>query len=359
VPRPPSWHRTLEASKQEAVLAVKLFNDPTGERNLEGFVVHMHLAWLYLLQADWTKAAREYRIRDSSVKSVRYKKIDGEYQTPSLEWFVQETWDQASAVRANLQFFIKLRNKIEHRHKGSDASLATLVMGQCNALLLNYEEALVSSFGNASSLALTLRFPIFVGGFTDEGKDALVKMTNQLPRDLRTFLADYDKSLDDAVSRDSRYCLRLTVVLEQGQRKGDLAMQFVKLDDLDDEARKALQDVAAKGLVVTRNKKVGVSNLGNLRATEAKDQVAKAIPYKFTMFHFTEAYKAGGYRPANNAKNPEDTRTDFVIYDDVYNDYTYTPAYVKYLIRKCSTLEGFRSVTGRVPVKKDAAPAAG
>jgi hypothetical protein len=49
---PPARHtHMVEASKDEAVLAVRLYNDPSEARSFEGFVVHMHLAWLYLLHA--------------------------------------------------------------------------------------------------------------------------------------------------------------------------------------------------------------------------------------------------------------------------------------------------------------------
>ena len=122
----------LAASREEAVLAVKLYNDPTGDRTLEGFVVHMHLAWLYLLQAEWTKAKKDYRIPEKARKGW-FKKIEGEYQTPSLEWFVQQTWVDSNPARANIEFFIRLRNKIEHRHSGSKESLAAVISGECHA----------------------------------------------------------------------------------------------------------------------------------------------------------------------------------------------------------------------------------
>ena len=48
------------ASKQEAVLAVRLYNDPGRERTLESFIVHMHIAWLYAFQAKWMKLRRNY-----------------------------------------------------------------------------------------------------------------------------------------------------------------------------------------------------------------------------------------------------------------------------------------------------------
>lgn len=349
------WRRMLDASREEAVLAVKLFNDPTGERSLEAFVVHMHLAWLYLLQAEWTKAGMDYRVPNPARKGW-FKKIDGEHQTPSLEWFVKEKWNDGSAVRANLEFFVRLRNKIEHRHSGSNDALSTVISGQCHALLLNYEEGIVSVGGQRDSLATVLRFPVFVGGFTDHGKDSIVKLTNSLPADLRTFLADYDKSLNNAVSRDPGYCLRLSVVLEKGNRKGDLSMQYLKMDDMDEEARKVLEDAAAKGVMITHTKQVQIANLGLLKAGTMKDNVAAALPYVFNMSHFTAAYKIGKFRPPNGAPNPHETREDFAIYDEAHNDYTYTPAYQKYLIKKCATVSGFKTTTGREAVLKADAP---
>jgi hypothetical protein len=51
----------VEASRDEATLAVRLYNDATDIRSFEGFVVHMHLAWLYLLYAEFTRDKIDYR----------------------------------------------------------------------------------------------------------------------------------------------------------------------------------------------------------------------------------------------------------------------------------------------------------
>ncbi len=53
--RPPRWQATLDASVEEACLAVRLYNDPAESRSFEGFVIHMHLAWLYLLHAEFIR----------------------------------------------------------------------------------------------------------------------------------------------------------------------------------------------------------------------------------------------------------------------------------------------------------------
>ena len=38
-----------------------LYNDPTEHRSFEGFVVHMHLAWVYLLHAEFEREGIDYR----------------------------------------------------------------------------------------------------------------------------------------------------------------------------------------------------------------------------------------------------------------------------------------------------------
>ena len=44
--RRPKWHATLTAARQEAILAVRIYNYTVEPRAFEGFVVHMHMAWL-------------------------------------------------------------------------------------------------------------------------------------------------------------------------------------------------------------------------------------------------------------------------------------------------------------------------
>jgi hypothetical protein len=61
-------------------------------------------------------------------------------------------------VRANVEFFIKVRNKIEHRYQ---QLLATALAGKTQAHVLNYEETLTAWFGAEEGLGDSLRFPVF------------------------------------------------------------------------------------------------------------------------------------------------------------------------------------------------------
>ncbi|AUH70549.1 MULTISPECIES: DUF3644 domain-containing protein [Gordonia] len=353
--RPQRWELLLKASQQEALLAVSLFNDPGRERSLEGFIIHMHIAWLYAFQAKWMRAGENYHVLKSE-KPLRYKRINDERMSQPLEWFVrQEHPTDQSVVRANLEFFIALRNKIEHRHTGTDDALATIVNGECHSMLLNYEEFVTGFAGKKYSLAHRLHFPVFIGGFTDQGKSDLLKLTQTLPKDLRTFLAEYDAGLSDAVSRDPRYCMRLTILLESGNRKGDLSLQFVNYDDLTEEERVTAEEIANKrGYVITKQKTRPVSNDDKYRPGAVAAKVAAEIPFHFAPSHeMAAAWRKNHWRPPKGTGDPRNTRSDFCVYDSAHGDYLYTEVCVKWLIKKCKTEAGFREATGLTPRPKD------
>jgi hypothetical protein len=97
-------------------------------------------------------------------------------------------------------FFIGLRNKIEHRYARQQRALAAVVGGQAQAILLYYEEELTSQFGTKVALATRLRFPVFIGSFTEKGEKALRRLRLKLPSSLRNFIAEYTASLNPKTS---------------------------------------------------------------------------------------------------------------------------------------------------------------
>jgi hypothetical protein len=333
-----SWASTLRAARDEAVLAVRLYNAAAEARAFEGFVVHMHLAWLYLLHARFIKDGIDYRHRESD-NPRRFVKVDGEYRRWELARCVQERWpDPNDAVRKNLEFFIGLRNRIEHRHARQDRNLALAVSGHAQALLLNFEEELTSVFGSDYSLATVLRFPIFVGTFTTEGTEALLKLRDRLPPNLKRFIADFHDGLKDEVAADARFELRLRVVLEQVQRGDDtLAIQFTRWDDLSDQQRQLVAELGKRGQTIIREQKRAVVGQGLLRPHEAEQLVSAAIPFRFTSHHFLCAWRIKQIRPPAGDPHPERTDEKYCLHDELSKSYGYTEAWVKWLIRKCAT----------------------
>lgn len=351
--RLPRWAGTLRAARDEAMLAVRLYNDAAEARSFEGFVVHMHLAWLYLLHARFVRDGTDYRYRDRD-NSRRFVKVDGEYKCWELSRCVEERWhDPNHAVRKNLEFFIALRNRIEHRHARRDANLALAVSGHAQALLLNFEEELTSTFGSDYSLASVLRFPIFIGTFTTEGTEALLKLRDRLPADLKRFIAEFHSGLRDEVAADARFELRLRVILEQVQRGDDaLAIQFTRWDDMTEEERAAVMELGRRGQAIIREQKRAVVGHGLLKPREAEQRIAATIPFRFNSFHFLMAWKIKGIRPPYQDPHPERTDERYCLYDELSCSYGYTEAWVNWLIKRCATAEGFKAVTGREATPK-------
>ncbi|WP_140404108.1 MULTISPECIES: DUF3644 domain-containing protein [unclassified Nocardioides] len=351
--RPPRWQGTLDASIEEACLAVRLYNDPAENRAFEGFTVHMHMAWLYLLHAVFLRDGVDFRYWDPTRKN-RLVKIDGEPKCWELERSMKEHWpDPVDPVRANIALFIRLRNRLEHRHAAADVALVVALAGHAHAHLLNYEDELTTQFGHDQSLALRLRIPLFVGTFTPQGEQALRRLRKTLPNYLEGFLTEYESGLDVAVTSDPRYEFRLRAAVELAPKDPDaVAIQFTHLSDMTDEERTAVEEMGRKGQVIIRDRKQPVSGLGRLLPKAAAAEVQAGLPFVFNMSHFTQAWKNLKARPAGGAKNPERTNPDWCEYDEPTKSYRYTRAYVKHLIKKCGTPEGFREVTGRDPKPK-------
>ncbi len=346
-------NKIIQASRQEALVAVKLYNEPMLERSLEGFTIHMHLAWLYLLQAENLRDNIDMRYPHKS-RSGWFEKIDGEYRLWDLEKCVKHRWpDPNDAIRANLEFYIRFRNKTEHRHQGDDSALLSVISDKSQAMLLNYEEELVAQFSSTQSLGMSLRFPVFIGTFSEPAIETMKELKKSLSKDMQVFLSDYDAGLDSKVINDPKYSMRLKVSLQAIQNgKHDLAIDFVRESDLSEDELTKLSDVGKTGTVVVRQQTVSVANDGLKKFNAVILEVNENIPFKFNQAHLQKALRIENVRPASNSPHPERTRVDFCTYDSLNNNYGYSQSYVNHLIIKCSTRAGFTEITGTIPVDK-------
>jgi hypothetical protein len=97
---------------------------------------------------------------------------------------------------------------------------------------VNFETELTSQFGVEAPLAHRLRFPIFIGTFTEHGEAVLQQMRASFPAGLRRFLTCYHDSLDPQVRDDARSEFRLRLTQVTAGRGGDaLPLEFVRLAD--------------------------------------------------------------------------------------------------------------------------------
>jgi hypothetical protein len=338
------WWHTLQASRREALLAVDLYNRAASERSLEGFVVHMNLAWLYLHHARFERDGIDYRYREAGGR--RFVRVDGEVKRWELSHCLREAFPaQPSPIRANVEFFIKIRNKIEHRY---ERLLAVALAGKTQAHILDYEETLTDWFGSKEGLGDDLRFPVFVSSLTPDAVKALKATHRKLPRSLVNFIREHDMSLPNGVAEDWRYDFRVLLLPQTGPKtEADAVMRFVREDEMTAEQREA-RDVVQN---IVRNKLVPVQNKGRHKPGDVARHVSQQLGVQFSPYsHHVAAWRHYAARPESGTPRPELTDDRYCVWDEPHSDYLYTDAWIKKLVRDLSDPAIFERVTGRPPV---------
>lgn len=343
----------VASAREEALNAVEFFNRPGARRPLESFFVHMHIAWLYLLQAEFERDKVDYYYRQG--KSRRFQRVDGEKKSWELDRCVRERWPEPQhPVRLNLELTIKLRNKVEHRY---EKALAVKSQGFCQSLIINFEDELIEQFGPANSISDMVTLPISLNVLSREGMLRLLSVQKSLPKKLDEFILQYRAGLADEAANDRRFELRLDLIQKRASAtQADLAVSFVNEANLTPAERKAYEELEKSGRVILREKFRPVSNSSLMRPKVVSEEIQKQIPFLFRpSTEFPRVWKSLKLRPGAGAKGAAAAKTDerYCIYDEAHGDYVYTPACVAMVVDRCSTREGFEELTGLTPKLKD------
>ena len=133
----------LEKARECALCAVETYNRPGASFRSGAYVCLMVMAWTALFHAVFFRKGVKPYYR-SKTRKRRYERVDGDYKHWELgECLSQYYQGDNPPVRRNLEFFIGLRNKIEHR---SYPGLDTQVFDECQVSCC-YEAMLKSQFG--------------------------------------------------------------------------------------------------------------------------------------------------------------------------------------------------------------------
>ena len=123
----------MAESRESALAAVRVYNDPDAGFRAETFIVLMVIAWNSLLQAMLEGANVDYDGRDETGGPI----VVGASEKVPATWDLVQLalgGDEYRAVRANREFFLKLRNQISHRYL---PALDVAVADEAQAMLLN------------------------------------------------------------------------------------------------------------------------------------------------------------------------------------------------------------------------------
>ena len=220
----------LKKSKEAALAAVQIFNNPTISFKAESYIVLMVIAWTYLLHAYFRGKKIEYRyheIQGSRKKYDRTKK--GDYKYWELERCLNERQSPIDNNTANnLRFLIGLRHEIEHQ---MTTRIDEILSSRFQACCLNYNNYIKKLFGENNGIESHLSFSLQFSTISMEQKE-LLEDHHELPPNIKGYINDFDLKLTEEEFSSPQYAYRILFVPKTANRKGqaDRVIEFVTSD---------------------------------------------------------------------------------------------------------------------------------
>lgn len=304
----------LIRSREAMILAVQTFNSPGLRFKTEVFSVLANIAWTYLLH--------EHYLR----KKVKIVKDTG-FTISLSEMIEREDCPLSLGTKNNLKALKQIRDEVEHNLLGRiDVQWAPLYQACC----LNYDQAITEIFGARVSLQKELNLAL---QFAKLDFDNLVELHKQeVPPNIRALDARLDEQFSEEEKRDLNYQFRVVYTLDKTS-KGKAHIRFVNPESEEGEQiRNVLVDYRP------------ADHLFPYKPGKVAKEVSRRSKQEFTSHNHIQAWKYYDVRPKSNAMQPENTNKDYCIYHPAHSDYTYSEAWIEFLIEKIKDPEEFRKI---------------
>lgn len=331
----PTVDSLVDKAREAALLGVQIYNNPLIAFRTPGYIVQMIIAHTALFHAIFERDNLDYW----------YKNTDG---TPKLIDGDRYVWDVSECLKIhyggqalpeveNLKFFIKIRNKIEHRFV---PVLDLTFSGKCQALLMNFESLLINEFGTYFTLGANLALALQLSTFSQEQQEVLRKIQTEEYDSIKKYSDAYDALLPDEITQSSCYSFRAFLIPKIGNhaKSADIAIEFVQYDPANAEDMEKYE----KQVAFIREKMVPVANPGKLRPKAVAAQVQAKTGIRFTINNHTNAWKLYKVRP--KTRTPHGCKTQYCHLDDAFNDFIYTQEWVDFLCEKIRDPDEFRRI---------------
>lgn len=348
--QPKAVKEHLAKAQSSALCAVENYNRPGLTFRTRTYTILMVIAWTALFHAIFYRDKKKpWYVKSGSGMGIRYVKIDNEPKHWELGECIRHYYEaQHPPERKNLEFMLRLRNKIEHRNH---SELDPVLYGECQSMLMNFEDMVIKEFGEEFALAETLAVSLQFSSLRQkEQRKALKRLETSAAKDVLDFIQKFRADLPPEVLESSRYSLKVFLVPKLANRESaaDLAVEFVPFDPARPEDMKELQRVIA----LIKEKRIPVVSKGLMRPGEVVEKLNECLPFRVTMHLHIKAWQHYKVRPPGDSNHPERTRSDFCVYDQLMGGYGYTDSWVKFLCRKLKDLDEYRKVFGHEPQPK-------
>lgn len=217
----------IAKSREAALSAIKVFNDPLISFKSEAYIVLMVIAWTYLLHAYYRSKNIEYRYhKQGNKRKVFDKTKKGAYKYWELERCLNEKKTPIDTDTANnLRFLIGLRHEIEHQ---MTRSLDSYLSGRYQACALNFNEYIKKLFGKQYGLDEHLTYSLQFVQIAQEQIQGAAPQA-QIPENIRAYIAEYDGALEHDEYNNPKYSYRLLFKKKLVNKPGqaDSVIEFI------------------------------------------------------------------------------------------------------------------------------------
>ncbi len=189
-------------SRESALSAVQIFNNPTMLFKSESYIVLMVIAWTYLLHAHYRRKGIEYRYYRKKGKVRRFDKTrNGAHKYWSLTDCIdcnESPLDKNTSN--NLKFLVGLRNEIEHQATfGLDDQLYDRYLACAFNFNLYINQLHGAKFNIGKYLAASIQFRNLI-------PDQLIQdSTANVPSSTQSYILDFDQSLSEEELNHPRF----------------------------------------------------------------------------------------------------------------------------------------------------------
>lgn len=315
-------------ARDSAILAIDIYNRPIVSFRSQGYIVMMVIAWTALFHAIYESEEKDYFYKN---KDGSDKLIDGDKKAWELDSCLDNCRNMISdAAKENLRLFISLRNKIEHRYV---PAFDLDVFGECQAMLLNFEDLITEKFGSYYALNNSLSFPLQVSSVRGNAQTKAIKrIQSEHYEELKEYIEAYRSSLDDSVFTNNQYSFRVYLIPQIGNHRSssDCAVEFVQYDPNRPEAFEKIK----KDIALIKEKRIPVANQGKLKPQMVCDVLSEKMGFKFSVALHTKAWKY--YKVRKTGTQANGCNTKYCQYDEAHRDYVYTQDWIEFLLSKLS-----------------------
>lgn len=336
---PNTIKKCLCKAQDSALLAVETYNKPAIKFKSGGYIVLMVISWTALFHAIFFR--RKINPYYKQPDGRRYLRIEGDYKYWELHTCIEKYYktDTQNPVRKNLEFFIRLRNKTEHK---SLPEIDPDIFGECQSMLFNFDKLIEKEFGLKYCIREALTFSLQM--FPSYGNFSSAVKLNSATASVKQFIDRYRSTITTDIIESGQYSFKAFLFqVSNHETKEALPVQFIAYDKLTEEQKHNTKRVAA--LIKEKINEVPVLNLKLIKPGEVVKKVQVGLGNKkvakngkqrdlFVMDTHTRCWKKYNIRPDSSSENPKKTNKKYCVYDEPHDDYLYTNEWVTFLVSK-------------------------